>query len=52
MTYYTEVGTNQCPVWPHTFPEQIFTLVIQKHLPLELYEFPLCLRGKLLQQLW
>lgn len=34
--HYTEVGTNRCPVRPHSLPERIFTLVIQRHLLLEL----------------
>lgn len=52
MTLYMEVGPNQWLVWPKTFLEQIYTLLIQRHLPLELNELPLCLRGKWLQQLW
>lgn len=52
MTHYREVQPNQCPGWPKTFLEQIFTLLTQRHLPSELDAFPLCLKEKWLQQLW
>lgn len=46
VTYYTEVGQKQWLVGPKTFLKQVITLLIQRHLSLELDEFPLCLRGK------
>lgn len=46
MTYYIEIGLKQYPVLLKAFLEQIFTLLIQRHLPLQLDEFPLGLREK------